>query len=111
MTHTSTGGRRKKNYLWAWIIGLALLAVLFLALRQCGLGDTEPRTETVLPPTAPGAEATTATITPPTPPAQGVPAPQPAGPGEGPSPIQSTQADPAAAAPADASPTAAPNGR
>ena len=65
------------------IIMIVLLAVLFFALRACGLGGEEPKTETVLQPTTPGAEATTSTISPPTPPAEGVAAPQPPGLGEG----------------------------
>jgi hypothetical protein len=112
MTQISPGGRRNRNNLWAWVIGLVLLAVLLYALRSCGLGGTEPKTETVLPATTPGEPATTATVSPPTAPVEGAPAPQPAAPGEGTAPAPSTQTAPAApTAPAGTTPPAAPNER
>ncbi|HEX8570517.1 MAG TPA: DUF937 domain-containing protein [Caulobacteraceae bacterium] len=82
MHDATPGGRRnKKNTLWAWLIGLALLAILFIALRSCGLGGEEQAAETTLAPSGAAGETTTATVTPP-----------------------GTAADPAVAPPAPAAP-------
>ena len=76
MRDATPGGRRdKKNYLWAWIIGLVLLAVLFIALRSCGLGGEEQAVETPLAPSGQGGETTTATVAPPAAPAASAGAP------------------------------------
>jgi hypothetical protein len=82
MRDATPGGRRDKKNLWPWILGLLLLVVLFVALRSCGLGGSEPQTETALPSSGSG-EATTSTVTPP-----------------------STSEDPATSPPAPAAPAA-----
>jgi hypothetical protein len=73
MSDRSPDRRRRVPTLWALVIGVVLLAVLFFALRSCGLGGTEPRTETALPPTAPGEPATSSTVSPPAAPAEAPP--------------------------------------
>ena len=96
MHDATPGGRRKKNNLWPWIIGLALLVVLFVALRACGLGGSEPKTETTLAPSSGGGEVTTSTVTPPSTP--GDPAVSPGAPVTPPE-SAGTSAQPAEATP------------